>query len=220
MPPPPLLLLSGFAADERVFLPQLAEFPQLTVPRWIAPRRGESLPGYAKRLAEVVNPGTPCYVGGLSFGGMVAVEMARHLDALACFLIASVRSSKELPSRLRCLKPAAALLPEDGVRLATWLAAATRKVGGHFLSPLVSGSLDMASKADPALVCWSARAVLSWPEAPPPPLPIFQIHGARDRVLPARLTRPDVLLPDAGHLLTVTHSPQVNAFLRTYMAIR
>src|SRR5262245_55843221 len=88
----PLILLSGMAADERLFEPQRVAFPDLRVPAWIDPLPGESLRGYAARLARRIDPGRPCLVGGASFGGMVALEMAPHLQADACVLIGSVRS--------------------------------------------------------------------------------------------------------------------------------
>src|SRR3954470_18150998 len=101
----PLILLSGMGADDRVFAPQREAFPQLMVPGWIAPEStDESLPSYAKRLAKRIDPGEPCFIGGASFGGFVALEMARHLQAKACFLIGSVRSPAELPWRIRMLR--------------------------------------------------------------------------------------------------------------------
>src|SRR5262245_7658263 len=99
----PLLLLPGMAADARLFEHQLARFPTLRVPSWIDPGRRESLRAYAARFARVVDPGVPCIVGGASFGGVVAQEMAKQLRAVACVLIGSIRSPAELPWRWRAL---------------------------------------------------------------------------------------------------------------------
>ena len=104
MQPPPLILLSGMGADERVFAPQLRAFGQLVVPNWIEAKPEESLASYAARLAAAVDPKRPCFVGGASFGGFVAMEMARRLDAMAVFLIGSARSPAELPLRVRALR--------------------------------------------------------------------------------------------------------------------
>ena len=78
-------MLSGMAADERLCGPQLARFPQLPVPPWIKPLPGETIRGYAARVAQVVDPGEPCLVGGASFGGIVAMDMATHLNALGAY---------------------------------------------------------------------------------------------------------------------------------------
>src|SRR4029453_17082103 len=93
----PIVLLSGLTTDERLFAAQRARFPNVTVPRWIDPLPGETLPGYAARMGRIVDPGRPCIVGGASFGGAVALEMATHLSSVACVLIGSLRSPEELP---------------------------------------------------------------------------------------------------------------------------
>ena len=74
-----LILLPGLGADHRLLEPQRAAFPQLIVPPWIPPRKHESLPQYAERMAETVTPphDVPLVLGGVLFGGMLAYEMAR-----------------------------------------------------------------------------------------------------------------------------------------------
>src|SRR4051812_8548731 len=114
----PIILLPGMAADERLFRLQRAALPALVTPAWIEPRDREPLGVYAARLARCVDPGGPCFIGGASFGGMVALEMAAHLRAEACFLIASVRAARELPWRFRVLRPIARLGPERMGRVA------------------------------------------------------------------------------------------------------
>ena len=66
---------------------------------------------------------------------------------------------------------------------------------------------------------WAARAVLHWvPDKTARDVPMLHIHGDRDRLLPHRLTHPDVVVPGAGHLMVLTHSEAVNEFLRAGMA--
>ena len=96
---PPLILLPGMAADGRLFRHQRAALPCIRTPDWIEPRDCEPLADYAQRFAQAITPGGRCFVGGASFGGIVALEMAAHLQAEACFLVASVRSDRELPWR-------------------------------------------------------------------------------------------------------------------------
>src|SRR4051812_19762115 len=88
-----LILLPGLGADERMFAPQRATFPRLEVPRWLTPQPRESLPDYARRMAAGIDPSEPLFLGGSSFGGMVALEMARHVRPRAVFLIGSCRAA-------------------------------------------------------------------------------------------------------------------------------
>jgi pimeloyl-ACP methyl ester carboxylesterase len=206
----PLILLSGMAADERLFEPQLACFPNLRVPAWIDPGPSESLPGYAARLARLVDPGRPCIVGGASFGGIVALEMAAHLQAAACVLIGSVRSPAELPWQWRVLRPVAYLGPD---RLGT-LTGFVAGLGNRFLASGTVRRLQRLSQPGAAFVRWALCAVLRWHPSPAVRrVRVFQIHGAIDRTLPVALTRPDVVVPSGGHALSLFSPEVVNEFL-------
>jgi pimeloyl-ACP methyl ester carboxylesterase len=217
VPEIPLILFPGMGADERLFAPQRVAFPQLIVPRWITPLPGESLAAYAGRFARHVAPGGPCYVGGASFGGFVAVEVARHLDARACFLIGSARGPDELPLRIRSLRRLRRLLPALPLGLAKTLAGLSLGASGWAMSPAAGRVLRQLADADAAFLRWACGAVLSWEEPASLDVPIHQIHGARDHVLPARRTRADVIVPGAGHVLSLTHTAEVNRFLRGRM---
>jgi pimeloyl-ACP methyl ester carboxylesterase len=212
----PLILFSGMGADERVFAPQREAFPNLVVPPWIAPLPSETLALYAARFATKIDPGRPCFIGGASFGGMVAVEVTRHLrGVLGCFLIGSVRSPLELPRRLRALRPAV----RHSHRLPFgWLPPAARCVSPWFewfSRGAACGMVHQVADSDPEFLRWACGAVLNWEAAESdPPCPIHQIHGARDPILPWRLTRPDVLVRGGGHVLTLSNPQVVNAFIR------
>jgi pimeloyl-ACP methyl ester carboxylesterase len=206
----PILLLSGMGADERLFAPQRAEFPNLRVPAWIDPVPGESLRSYAARFAPLVDPGCPCLVGGASFGGLVALEMASHIQARACVLIASVRSPSELPWGWRALRLVTTFGP-DYVRTAAGLAA-------RFLAPSLPGDtgarLRRLSRPEAAFLRWASCAVSQWwPSPAARRVQVFHIHGALDTTLPIRYTRPDVVVARGGHLLPLTHAAEVNRFL-------
>jgi len=88
-------------------------------------------------------------------------------------------------------------------------------VGRRRLAPEVVSLLEQFSQTEGRFLKWAALAVVRWrPSFQEPPVPVAHIHGARDFILPARLTRPDVLVPRAGHMLPITHPEIVNAFLR------
>jgi pimeloyl-ACP methyl ester carboxylesterase len=211
----PLILLSGMGADERVFAPQKAAFPKLIVPRWIEPHTNESLADYARRLARVVDPGGPCVVGGASFGGFVAMEMARHLQARACVLIGSARSPAELPVRIRALRALAPLCRWVPFEVVTRLVGVAADVCGGLSAPATRQFARQVATADAGFLRWATRAVLTWRPSGGPAAPrIFHIHGSRDRTLPARRVRPDVLIDGGGHVITLTHPADVNEFLR------
>ena len=214
----PLFLLPGMGGDGRMFQPQLAAIPSARVPPWIAPGPGEGLPSYAARMARAVDPGGPCFVGGASFGGMVAVEMARHLDARACFLIGSVRSPAELPPRTHLFRWLGHWTGAHGLELVPGAARALGAVAGRWLSPAVGSLVLQLADTDRRFFRWAALAVLQWQPSPGPlSVPVLQIHGDQDRMLPHQFTRPDVLVHGAGHLVSMSHGDEVAGFLRAGM---
>jgi pimeloyl-ACP methyl ester carboxylesterase len=216
----PLILLPGMGGDARMFRPQLAAFVNAVVPPWIDPQPDESLADYAARMAQAVDPGGPCFVGGASFGGMVAIEMARRLTAArVCFLIGSIRSPHELPPRIRVLRSCLSRV----ARRASGIAPASAQILYRLIPPKSApgtrSMLRQLADTDRRFFRWAALAVLSWKEpSEPSAVPVLQIHGDRDHILPHRFTRPDVLVPGAGHLLSMTHADTVNALLRAEMA--
>ena len=217
--PAPLILLPGMGADDRLFAPQREAFgEQLVVPKWIAPLENDTIATYAQRLAEKVDPKQPCFVGGASFGGFVAMEMARHLQTVAIFLIGSVRSSNELPPSLRALRPIRKLLVATPLETLAKAAATTARIS---TGNARGGVIAQFAHADALFIRWACEAVLTWNQTPSDPVPrkvpVFQIHGASDTILPARFTRPTKLVKGGGHVLSLTHSRQVNRFLRDHM---
>jgi pimeloyl-ACP methyl ester carboxylesterase len=206
----PIILLSGMAADERLFAAQLAAFPNLRVQPWVPPLPTESLRAYAARLARLMDPGRPCVVGGASFGGVVALEVATHLSARACVLIGSIRSPAGLPWRWRALRPVATLGPE----VLRVIAAAGGRFGGGVLPSGLVRRLCRLARPETAFVRWAMGAVVRWRPSPATRrVRVFHIHGSADHVLPVERTRPDVIVPGGGHALSLFHPAVVNAFL-------
>ena len=85
------------------------------------------------------------------------------------------------------------------------------------MSPASAQVLRQAGEADAEFLRWACGAVLGWTTPAGLEVPIYQIHGACDRVLPAGRTRADVVVPGAGHLLSFTHASEVNRFLSDRM---
>ncbi|MFO0824885.1 MAG: alpha/beta hydrolase [Gemmataceae bacterium] len=206
--PLPMLLLPGMAADARIFQDQLARFPNLRVPSWIPRHPNESLREYAKRFAHAIDPGEPCIVGGASFGGIVALEVAAHLQAVACVLIGSIRSPAELSWRWRAMRPLAFLGPE-GLRIA---ATITRHIPGFGRATM--RRMERLSRPEAEFVRWAMCAVLRWQPSPAMQrVPIFQIHGEFDNTLPVRNSRADLIIPGGSHALSLFNPSAVNMYL-------
>lgn len=216
----PIILMSGMGADARVFAKQIEALPQITVSTWIEPLPKESLASYSKRLAEVIDPGRPCYIGGASFGGFIALEMIQHLDVKACFLIGSVRSPKEFPSAFKTLKKMSYVADALPFEVATLLSKVALLSSGCTPKSHLSELVKQMSESDAKFLRWACRAVIEWQGAGNMgDTPVFQIHGGKDLVLPVKNTKPDVVVLGAGHALSMSHPDEVTAFLKSCIGL-
>jgi pimeloyl-ACP methyl ester carboxylesterase len=210
-----LILLPGLGADHRLLAPQRQEFPQLVVPAWIPPLRNESLPGYAARMTETVRPShdTPLVLGGVSFGGMLACEMARHLKPAAVALIASCRTRHGLRRPYRAGRWLLPLVPVQAWDIAKLFASPAARLGSRVSPPQREVLVTMFREMDSRFMHWVLQAILRWEPTPLEGIRVFQIHGRRDLLIPARRVEADRIIPDGGHLINVTHAKEVNAFI-------
>ncbi len=197
--------------DRRVFERLLPLIPNALIIDWIKPLPFESITSYASRLGSTINPIEPEVVCGVSFGGIVARELAPYLNAKSCVLISSIASPQQLPPwfRLcRIMKPRATMpiLQTMGM-LATLWPISLRSVATWRLAKLYGSSGDWYR--------WGATAVLNWkPSRDVERIPLTHIHGDRDRTFPLRYTKADIVIHGGGHVLTLTHSHQIAATLR------
>jgi len=213
-----IVLFPGLGADARLFREQQARFPSLTVVSWIQPRGSESLADYAARLASDVSGLHPSYIGGSSFGGMVALEVARLLRPRGVFLLGSCRSPRSIRGVLRFGTRIASVLPESLLRRGDLFATPVARVMGSRSREIATLVAEMYRSVSPRLIRWGAGAIRNWPGLEDPGVPVHHIHGQSDRVIPLRGVRPDRVVPGAGHLLTLTHPEAVNAFLAEEMS--
>ena len=210
------MLFSGLGADESVFRRQKEAFPELVTPAWQQPLPHESLTDYCERWAADLCPLRPRFLGGASFGGLIAQEVARILKPEAVFLIGSARADRPLPQRIRILSPLAKglpWLPVRGLQQFVRLGVATMPIGrGSAFSEIAR----QFARSDPGLLRWSARQILEWHPQPELGCPIYQIHGAADWIFPLRTATPDAIVAGGGHVISLTHGAAVNEFLREH----
>ena len=203
--------ISGMAADSRIFchirLPQGYEAVHL---EWIKPEKNESLASYALRLAQRIDTSEPFVLIGLSFGGMLASEIAKRYKPAMTVLISSIPISSHLPGYF---KVAAKLRLHKVVPVSLLKTAASMKrMFTRETNEDKKLILQAIRESDASLVRWSMDAILKWKNDQMPE-PCCHIHGTRDEVLPMRYTNPTHTIKKAGHMLVLTDAGMVNEIL-------
>ena len=207
--------ISGLGADKKAF--QRIKLPTGYEPvylDWIIPEKNESLTDYARRFSSLINDESFVLIG-LSFGGMLACELARLRNPAKTIIISSIPTSDELPwyfkraGRIGLHK----YVPVKLLGAATVL----KNMFGTISKEDKALIYNYAKYADSNLVRWSLHAILSWEQHERLP-GVVHVHGSRDLMLPLRYTRPDYIVKDGGHLIVFNRAEEVNRILGEILA--
>ncbi|MCL2330429.1 MAG: alpha/beta hydrolase, partial [Phycisphaerae bacterium] len=186
---------------------------EFEVPVLLTPARRETLADYARRMCDHLDLAGPVILGGISFGGMLAYEMARFCDAKCVIMIASCRSRAALPSYYRAVEWVSRIIPDSVAQRRTIISGQffTRfeRLNDQQRDIVTQMSRDVAMP----LLRGVGRMIVSWQASAEPPCPVYHIHGDGDRIIPLGQMRPDEVVVGGGHLINLTHAEQVNAFI-------
>ncbi|MBQ2621063.1 MAG: hypothetical protein IJF84_06950 [Thermoguttaceae bacterium] len=232
-----LLLFPGLGCTEDLFVLQkqaLSDVVDVVVPKWIEPQKGETLKEFALRWAEDVykqyfDPENgaaenACYVGGLSFGGMVSPIIGGYLvergvDVRGCFLLASIRGGTEIPPVSRAIWKFSCWMPNGNWDLVKLWARYQIWVRGKRITFLAQNVLNQLIDSPVKRSYYVLKMICAWRDKPADyPFPIWHLHGSADRLLPVRYTHPDEIVKGAGHVLALLCPEEVNRFIRQRIA--
>lgn len=210
-----LILFSGLGADGRLFRELRCPGLSLVTPPHIDPEEGESLPAYARRLADRLGIGAADAVGGASFGGFIAAEIAAQRPCAGLVLIGSALSPRGIPAALSIVAKLSNRVSDVALRKAFQVDPSLVSLVEPLPQPHRELLMDMFRNASMALLRRGANMIFHWKGVKKPPCPVHRIHGAKDRVICARPAEVDEMVKGGGHLLTFSHPERVSRFIVT-----
>jgi len=209
--------ISGLGADRKAFyklkLPPGYEPVYLD---WISPQNNESLKEYAKRFSGSINDKEKFILIGLSFGGMIASEIARIKTPLKLILLSSVAASDEMPWYFRVAGKfrMQRIIPVVLYKRATLL--------NHFMGTKNKDDkamvMSFVRQTDPEFIRWSINAILGW-EQHEPLKDIIHIHGNKDRLLPIKYTNANHRIDNGRHLMVLNKANEINKILQEVLPV-
>ncbi len=88
--------ISGLGADEQIFSKLQLPGVELIFMKWLIPHKDELIALYAKRMFEQVIDEYPLMMG-VSFGGIICIEIANLFPIQKLFLISSIKTKYQRP---------------------------------------------------------------------------------------------------------------------------
>lgn len=211
--------ISGLGADSKAFQ-KLKIANEIFVQHidWIEPIKNESLANYCLRLSKCIDRSEDFILIGLSFGGIVAIEIAKLLLPKKVIIISSISTHHEIPfiyrfigySGLHRLAPSF-LFKKPNVFVFWFFGAKTageKRLFKHFLHT-----------SSPFFLKWAIDKILCWKNEQRP-LNIFHIHGTEDRIFPVNLTKADVKVEGGRHFMVYSKAETISEILNNRMGVR
>jgi len=202
-----IYLISGLGLNERVFSRlSLEELKVVDLP-WIEPHKGETLSSYAQRMLDpYISPGDPApVIVGLSFGGIIAVEIAKLIPVKKVIIISSIKHYRERPFYMNLLRwiPVYFLFSYEFYQrtIGIW-----GRIFGIHSKAEAKIFLQMFARMSNYYVAWATNQVLTWKNTDIPPH-ILHIHGKKDKVFPALFIQDAEWIESGDHGMIV-HKPR------------
>ena len=208
--------LSGLGADERIFSGLHINNCQLKYIPWIEPLPKENLQAYSLRMSNSINDEYPILLG-VSFGGMIAIEMAKQLNVQMVILVSSVKRAQELPQwmklagRLQLNK----FLPVKSNRLTERFDDLQLGISNEDEKILVD---SYRKSSDPSYMNWAINEVLNWKNEWQP-RKLYHIHGSMDRMFPIRRIQATHIIEGGTHIMMLNKSEEISKHISNIVEI-
>lgn len=208
-----IYFVPGLAASSKIF--EYLQFPEDTFElhflEWILPlSENEPISDYALRMAGFVTAENPVLVG-VSFGGIIAQEMSKHLHPKKIILISSIKSKKELPKRLNIIRktkiyklfPAYAIKNMEGF---------FKYAFGDYAKKRIKIYKEYLSVRDEKYLKWAIYNVLHWNQKKSLKNTVH-IHGTEDEIFPIKHIKNCIPIEKGTHVMILQKAKKISAII-------
>lgn len=198
-------LAAGTAIFERIILPE--DVFEVFFLEWEIPLQKETLPEYAKRIAQKIHHLNPVLIG-VSFGGILVQEMAEFIDVRKVIIISSVKSNLEFPRRMKFAKAFRMykIIP-------TSLLSAFEGLLRFCLGSKVKQRLELYKKflsvRDKYYLDWAMRQVILWNRTVADEN-VVHIQGEADEIFPIRNIKNCISVKGGTHIMILNKYKWLN----------
>lgn len=199
--------ISGLGADHRVFERLTLPGYELVPVKWMKPHKGEALVDYVERLQDQIEDSASPILMGLSFGGIVALELSKFVNPALTVLISSVKNRNEIPWYLRATGTIGLdkAVPFKNNRINRKIARSFQGITTKEDSELFDAIMNVTEMK---FAKWAAGEFLRW-QGCQPVGKVVHLHGSSDRIIPSRYVKPDILIENGSHFMIVVEAKRI-----------
>lgn len=207
--------ISGLGADEKVFRNLHFSRHKLKYIPWLVPEKREKINAYAGRMASFITEESPVLLG-VSFGGMMGIEIAKQLPMKKLFIISSIKNSVELPGWMKMVGKMQLnkFLPTKSYKFTEKLDNDRLGVSNEEEKRMVR---DYRRNADPIYVNWAINQVLNWKNGWHPDY-LVHIHGDKDKMFPIKKINATHVISGGTHMMIYNRAAEIGSYIEKELA--
>ncbi len=188
-----IFLISGLAADRRLFNKLDLPGYKLLHMDWLEPDEQDTLTTYAQKLIDHygITPGSA--VLGVSMGGMLTVEISSLIKLDKAIIVSSVKDASEFPGYFKLFRrvPVYKIIPHG---FYTSMGFLIKPLFGELKGKSGFLFVDMIRNSSPKFMRWAMHAILRW-QPKPVDAKLYHIIGEKDIIFPHKK------IPKATHVI-------------------
>jgi pimeloyl-ACP methyl ester carboxylesterase len=203
--------ISGLGADAKVFSNLKLEGYTIQHIPWLVPGKKENLSDYATRMAVDITEQDPIVLG-VSFGGMVGIEIAKQKALHKLFIVSSVKSVQELPVWMKTI----AVLQLNKIiplRHYRFFDSVANKRLGAYTDDEKDMAVSYRKNADYIYVNWAVNKVVNWKNKWQPQN-IIHIHGDSDKMFPIKKINATHVIKGGTHMMIYNRAAEVAQYIK------
>jgi pimeloyl-ACP methyl ester carboxylesterase len=208
-----IYMIPGLAADARLFSAlNFGDKIEKVTLKWLQPAKNETLEDYARRLVTQIDQARPFVLLGVSLGGILAQEVAKHVKAEKVIIISSVKTKKEFPPYFQLIRLLRLhkLFPANIAKKITGL---LKVVFGKMSRKEYSIFKNMLLATDNVFIDWAEHAILNWKNEKILSN-LVHIHGTDDKVFPARYIKNAIWIEGGGHYMIMHNARKLSQLVK------
>ncbi len=182
---------------------------------WFVPQLDMDLGDYASAMCQKIVHDHPVLLG-VSFGGMLVQEMAKHIPVKKVIGISTVKSNRELPKRMLFAKYTKVhkLLPTGLINNVELLA---KYAFGETVTKRLHLYEQYLGMRDKVYIDWAIDNIVNWKQDEPPDN-FVHIQGDKDAVFPITNIRDCITVKNGTHTMIIHRARWFNEHLPTIIS--
>jgi len=212
---PTTYFIGGIASDERIFRYQMTSVENAVYLAFPKHDKYDTMETYAQKFIPFIDTSKPFNIVANSMGGIMTMELIKHVQPQKVVLISSIKSRKEMPFMLKQMKftNMHKLLPGKGFISAIQFGSLFKRE--VLKEPAMRNlAVSMAKSNDPGFLYWCVNAIVKWNGADDYRKDIIHIHGTKDEMFPMRNIKNVIAVKGGSHTMILNRHHEVTNLLK------